>query len=143
MNTLESAIRLAIMAHNGQVDKNGEPYILHVLRVMLDCQQFCSESDNTMMVAVLHDIVEDTEITLPMIEAEFGAYIAGEVDNLTKREDEKHTDYIERTDNSRLSRRVKMADIRDNMDPRRVTSEHGMYARYAKAYRRLKLGPMP
>jgi GTP diphosphokinase / guanosine-3',5'-bis(diphosphate) 3'-diphosphatase len=59
MSTLETAIALAAAAHAGQTDKAGQPYILHPLRVML-----CMQTNAERMVAVLHDVVEDTPLTL-------------------------------------------------------------------------------
>ena len=59
MGTLERAIELAVEHHKGQVDKAGEPYILHPLRLMMSV-----DKDDEKIVAVMHDIVEDTDITL-------------------------------------------------------------------------------
>ena len=60
MSTLERAIAIAATAHAGQKDKGGHPYILHPLRVMLALQK-----EDERIVAVLHDVVEDTKITRP------------------------------------------------------------------------------
>ena len=59
MATLERAIAIAAMAHEGQVDKAGMPYILHPLRMMLSV-----DTPEACMAAVLHDVVEDTAVTL-------------------------------------------------------------------------------
>lgn len=65
MATLERAIELAASAHAGQVDKAGQPYILHPLRVMLRMETLAQK-----MTAVLHDIVEDTDVTLEQLKME-------------------------------------------------------------------------
>ena len=65
---LNKAIKIAAKAHSGQVDKGGNPYILHPLRVLLN---FCeSESEATKICAILHDVVEDSDITLADLRAE-------------------------------------------------------------------------
>jgi (p)ppGpp synthase/HD superfamily hydrolase len=81
MATLERAIALAAAAHAGQRDKGGEPYILHPLRVMLRLRD-----DDARIVAVLHDVLEDTPLTRAALEAEgFSAPILDALDALTKR----------------------------------------------------------
>lgn len=115
MPTLEDAIMLAADAHRGQVDKAGQPYVLHVLRVM------CSlESDTERIIGVLHDVVEDTAITLDDLrEKGYSDEIVEAVDRLSRREDETYDAFIERIKPNALARRVKLADLRDNMDLRR------------------------
>jgi len=65
MATLERAIAIAAAAHAGQVDKAGQPYILHPLRVMLRVA-----TEHERIAAVLHDVVEDTDVTLHTLAAE-------------------------------------------------------------------------
>lgn len=115
MSSVEQAIRLALDAHHGQVDKNGAPYILHPLRLM---SRFYD--DPTRIVAVLHDVVEDSDYTLA--DLRFRGYsedIVHAVDCLTKREDEDYMRHIQRTLANPLAVRVKIADLEDNMDIRR------------------------
>lgn len=132
VGSLNKAIRLACSAHAGQVDKNCEPYIFHPLRVMLDLQTR-GEFEWVLMAAVLHDIVEDTAATLEDIEP-YGPVIVKLVDRLTRREGETHKDYILRIKGNPTATRIKLADLRDNMDIRRYSGEDGLYTRYAKAY---------
>jgi len=65
MSSLEHAISIAVTAHQDQVDKAGKPYVLHPLRLMFKVQ-----SENEMISAVLHDIVEDTEWTFEQLKAD-------------------------------------------------------------------------
>jgi (p)ppGpp synthase/HD superfamily hydrolase len=139
MNILEKAILFATEAHEGQRDKNGEPYILHPLRVMFKVRAQ-GECEVVQIAAVLHDVVEDTGATLDDIEDEFGAFVRMTVGTLTEREGEKYTDYIERVAERPSATKIKLADLEDNMDPKRVTTEFGLYKRYFKAYRRLTHG---
>jgi GTP pyrophosphokinase len=116
MNRLEEAIDLAVEAHAGDEDKAGATYIRHPLRVM---EQVDTEDER--IAAVLHDVVEDSEQTLSSIESRFGADIRDAVDALTKRDEESYLDeFIPRCAENEIARRVKQADIRDNMDLTRL-----------------------
>ena len=115
-NDLERAIEIALDAYAGQTDKAGATYIRHPLRVM---ERMDSETER--VVAVLHDVVEDSEYTLAEIEAEFNAEIREAVDALTKREGEEYLDdFIPRAVANDIARKVKRADIEDNMDLTRL-----------------------
>ena len=132
--TIEDAIILATQAHAGQVDKAGLPYILHPLRVMLRVE---SETEQT--VAILHDVVEDTSITLDDLREDgYSEEILEAVDYLTRRESETYRQFIERVKENELARIVKLADLEDNMDPSRnpnPTEEiSGLRVRYQRAY---------
>ncbi|WNG42442.1 GTP pyrophosphokinase [Archangium violaceum] len=138
MPTLEDAIALAVEAHRGQRDKAGQTYILHPLRVM-----FRLETETERMVAVLHDVVEDSPWTLERLrELGYPEEVLGALDCLTKREGETYEAFIERVRPHPLARRVKLADLEDNMDVRRlaaVTSKDAeRLARYRAAWARLK-----
>jgi hypothetical protein len=138
MNIIEQAVIFATAAHTGQVDKNGQPYILHLLRVMLDVISQ-GMSDKAVAAAVLHDVVEDKRATLDSIREAFGSGVAVTVEYLSRREGELYFDYIDRVIRGGwIVRAITQADIRDNMDLGRITNEHGMYSRYAKAYLKIK-----
>lgn len=119
MNDLERAVEIATTAHAGQTDKAGETYIRHPLRVM---QQMTTDRER--VVAVLHDVVEDTGWTRDEIEAEFDSTIREAVDALTKRDEkgETYKEFIERAAQNELARTVKIADIEDNMDLTRLST---------------------
>lgn len=118
MYMLSKAINIATDAHNGQVDKAGEPYILHPLRVML------SMSDNeSRIVAVLHDTVEDTWVTLDLLQHEgFNQDIIDAIDCLTRRKDENYMDFIKRCKGNPIARMVKLADLNDNSNIKRISN---------------------
>ena len=88
---LEKAILMATTAHQGQVDKAGAPYILHPLRVMFGCK-----TENEQICAVLHDVIEDTDITLEDLRAAgFKEEVIIALDALTKHKNEDYDDFIE------------------------------------------------
>lgn len=138
MSTLQRAIEIAVEAHRGQSGRGGEPYILHPLRLML---QMTTEA--TRMVAVLHDVVEDNrEWTLERLRAEgFARAIVEAVDALTRREGEAYLEFARRAGAHPLSRPVKLADLRDNMDMTRLpllaARDHERLERYHAAWRLL------
>ncbi len=112
----EHALQLAVIAHKGQTDRYGAPYILHPLRVMARVDALEQKT-----VAILHDIVEDTAWTLERLQAEgFSADIIEAVDCLTKREGEPYDQLIARAARNELARKVKEADLQDNLDVRRA-----------------------
>ena len=116
MAGIEDAIALAVQAHRGQKDRAGAPYILHPLRMM-----FRVETDAEKMAAVLHDVVEDTDWTLDDLRAEgFPEEVVAAVDHLTRREEESYEEFVVRAAAHPVARRVKIADLEDNMDVRRI-----------------------
>ncbi|HXS68623.1 MAG TPA: GTP pyrophosphokinase [Candidatus Polarisedimenticolia bacterium] len=115
MSNLERAIAIAVEAHAGQKDRNGASYILHPLRVMARVQ-----SDDEKIVAILHDVVEDTDWTFDDLRQEgFSAELIAALDCVTKREGEAYEDFVKRSASNALAKRVKIADLEDNMDIRR------------------------
>ena len=116
MATLEAAITLAAEAHKGQTDKAGSPYILHPLRVM-----FAVTTDDERMAAVMHDVVEDTPFSLDDLrDAGFPEAVVSAVEALSRREGESYDDFVRRAAGNTVARAVKLADIEDNMDVRRL-----------------------
>ena len=137
ISLLERAIEIALSAHLGQTQWNGRPYILHPLRVMSDV-----EGDDAKMVAVLHDVVEDSEWTLDDLQAEgFSEDVLLAISVLTRPPGMNYDQYIEGIAHNRLARQVKLADLQHNMDVRRVpqiTVDNVAYLeRYRAAYHRL------
>ena len=126
MSTLERAIEIAASAHAGQTDKAGQPYVLHPLRVMLSVS-----SEDERIAAVLHDVVEDTSWTIDMLRREgFSDKVLEAVDALTKRDDESRIDAAQRVARNPVARRVKLADVTDNMDLSRISDpQESDYAR--------------
>ena len=135
---LERAIEIAVTAHRGQTDKSGAPYILHPLRVMLSL-----ESEEERIVAVLHDVVEDSEDwPLDRLLAEgLPEGLAAALESVTRNDDETYMEFIERSKTNAIGRRVKAADLRDNMDLSRIDSptekDHRRTEKYRRALARL------
>lgn len=118
MATLERAIALACEAHAGQVDKAGEAYILHPLRLML-----AVEGEAARIAAVLHDVVEDSATTLDdLTAAGFAPEVVRAVGALTKREGEDYLDFVRRAAADPIARVVKRADLLDNLNLDRIPS---------------------
>lgn len=116
MSTLERAIAIAAEAHAGQVDKAGQPYILHPLRVM---QRVNTPAER--IAAVLHDVVEDTPVGLEQLAARgFDPEVVAAVDALTKRPGESRVDAARRAAANPVARVVKLADNAENMDLSRI-----------------------
>ncbi|MCU4336573.1 guanosine-3',5'-bis(diphosphate) 3'-pyrophosphohydrolase [Acinetobacter dispersus] len=118
MATLEQAIAFAAKQHEGQVDKANAPYILHPLRVMLNVP-----SIEHKIIAVLHDILEDTDTRVEDLQAlGFQTHIIEAIVALTKLDGESRIEAAQRTVQNPLARVVKLADITDNMDLSRIPS---------------------
>ena len=137
MADIEEAIRIAAEAHRGQRDRGGAPYILHPLRVMLRVQ-----TDAERMAAVLHDVVEDSAWTLDDLRARgFADEVVAAVDALSRRQGEDYEAFVERAAAHPVARRVKIADLEDNLDLRRTGTVTARDAerlnRYLAAWRRL------
>ncbi|AGY60018.1 bifunctional (p)ppGpp synthetase II/ guanosine-3',5'-bis pyrophosphate 3'-pyrophosphohydrolase [Gloeobacter kilaueensis JS1] len=115
---LDRAIEIATIAHAGMVDKAGKPYIDHPRRVMAHLT-----SPEEKMAAVLHDVVEDTQVSLEvLVEAGFSSPVVAAVDALTKRDGEEVEAYYQRVIANPVALRVKIADMHDNLDLFRIES---------------------
>ena len=118
MTTLEQAIALAAKQHEGEVDKANSPYILHPLRVMLNVPTIEHK-----IVAVLHDILEDTETTIEdLYQFGFQEHLIDAIVALTKKQGETRLEAAQRARQNPIARVVKLADINDNMDLSRIQS---------------------
>lgn len=116
MANIDRAIMIASIAHSGQKDKAGKPYILHPLRVM-----FSVETDEQKIVAVLHDVIEDTYIQAKHLrEHGFSEDIINAIESVTKKEGETRMDAAKRTKLNTIGTVVKLADLKDNMDLSRI-----------------------
>ena len=116
MSTIERAIEIAAREHAGDTDKAGNPYIFHPLRLM-----FAVNSPLEKIAAVLHDVVEDTPITLDDLRSEgFHPDVIAAVDALTKRPGESRLEAASRAAANPIARVVKLADVTDNMDLGRI-----------------------
>ncbi|MAF96244.1 MAG: guanosine-3',5'-bis(diphosphate) 3'-pyrophosphohydrolase [Rhodospirillaceae bacterium] len=134
MSTIEKAIEVAARAHADAKDKAGAPYIFHPLRVML-----AVSTPSEQMAAVLHDVVEDTLITLDALHAmHFPPEVVEAVDTLTKRYDEDRMDAAKRAAQNKVALVVKLADVKDNMDLSRIKNPTEKDLNRLKEYAQVK-----
>ena len=132
MPNLEDAILLAVEAHRGQKDTGGAPYILHPLRVMLKVN-----TDSERMAAILHDVVEDTPVTLENLRnAGYPEPVLEAIDCLTRRKGESYEDFIRRIKPNPIARKIKLADLEDNMDLSRISSPQSKDLERVDKYRK-------
>ena len=126
--SLERAIKIAKEAHQDQVNKAGEPYILHPMRVMDNVH-----SDDEKIVAILHDVVEKSpDWTLSRLSDEgFSTQIIEAVNALTRSKDENYEDFLLRASANPIGRVVKLADLEDNLD-----MSEGLGTSHSEKYRR-------
>ncbi len=118
MSTLERAIEIAVLAHKGQTDKEGQPYILHPLRMMFNVKM-----DEEKMAAVMHDVVEERDWTLDQLKVEgFSENEIEAIDRLIRKESDSYERFIEIAGGNPISRIVKIADLTDNMDLSRINN---------------------
>ena len=112
---VEKARALAEKMHRGQTDKAGNPYIGHPARVAGRLK-----SPEAQVVGWLHDTVEDTDLTLDALEAQFGPETAAAVDAISRREGEAWETYLARVKANPLARQVKISDLIDNSNLGRI-----------------------
>jgi len=117
-NLLKCAMQIAENAHANQIDKAGQPYINHPIAV---ANKLNGEIEK--IVALLHDVVEDSATTLEDIrKAGFDEYVVKALDCITKRKGESYDDYLLRVKNNDIAKMVKLADLSHNMDMSRLPS---------------------
>ncbi len=131
------ALKLAIEAHDGQEDRNGQPYIGHVMRVC-----YAGHTLAEKIVGALHDVVEDTHWTIEDLKSEgFSPEIIDGVIAITHDdENESYEDYLLRILRNPVALRVKLNDLTDNMDIRRLDRLSELdFVRMLKYHRAYKL----
>lgn len=112
----DKALRIAIQAHRDQKDKSGREYIMHPIRVAERCTD-----PRAKIVALLHDTIEDTDVMAEYLRNEgFPEEIINAVLSVTKQEGENYKDFVCRAAENAIGREVKIADLEDNMDIRRL-----------------------
>jgi len=136
---LDKAIIIATVAHKGQTDKGGNPYILHPMAVASRVKTIKQK-----IVAWLHDVPEDTSVTIEELRKEgFHEDILEALISLTRRSDETYSEFCQRASENELGIEVKIADIKENLDFSRLTnptkeeiaSFYSRSARYQNALR--------
>ena len=111
----ELALQIAKEAHAGQVDKAGKDYILHPITV---ASYMYTDVEKT--IAYLHDVLEDTSVTVDELRNHFSNEIVDTVITLTHRKDESYFEYIQRISKSKLAKKLKVADLLHNLDITRI-----------------------
>lgn len=108
------AMKIAYDAHQGQFDKSGVPYIFHPyhLAEQMDDEISC-------VAALLHDVVEDTDVTLEDLKKEFPTEVTDAISLLTHNESDEYLDYVRKLKNNPVAKKVKLADLTHNSDDTR------------------------
>ncbi|MFJ7794688.1 GTP pyrophosphokinase [Pseudomonas sp. NPDC096950] len=132
MALIDLALKRALIAHTGQLDKAGKPYILHPLRLMA---RFNDPIDQA--VAVLHDVLEDSDTTAGDLRLDgIPEEVIEAVELLSRGKGVSYNDFIERIRPHPLARKVKMADLEDNLNILRLPNlGDGDQRRITKYYR--------
>ncbi|MRJ11297.1 HD domain-containing protein [Ornithobacterium rhinotracheale] len=136
---ITKAIQIAIKAHANQHDKAGAPYILHLIRVMQK-----GKTDEEKICGILHDLVEDTNWSFQQLEKEgFSNEIIEALKCVTKKENENYENFINRISKNKLATKVKLYDLEDNLDIKRLKNidkkSLERINKYLHAFHRLKM----
>lgn len=132
---LDKAALICVSKHSGQRDKMGCSYFQHPMRVAMRCG-----SDEEKMVALLHDVIEDCDVTPEyLLEEGFPQEVVDGILSVTKRQGESYDDFVRRAKENPLGRVVKLHDLEDNLDIFRLDNlDEAMmrrYNKYLKAHR--------
>ena len=132
MTHLQRALEIAVEAHKNQKQKDGSPYALHPIKLSLTLK-----TEEQKIVALLHDVVEDTYWTFEdLIKEGFSVNVIEALRLLTHTDGSPYEDYVERLAANPLARAVKKADLTDNMDLKRIPEPTGKdFARIQKYHR--------
>ena len=141
MSDLQRAIEISVTAHKRQVRKDGSPYVLHPLRLMMSVN-----SADEKIVAVLHDVVEDTDITMQQLEDEgFSKQVLAALRLVTHDDGTSYENYITNIKGNPIARAVKLADLRDNTNvfeiPKLSAKDLQRLEKYHRAYKTLTEQP--
>ena len=134
MDIIEKSLEIALKAYSGQKDKAGKTYILHPLRLMAKM-----ETDEEMSVALLHDVIEDSDYTAEdLLNNGIPSNIVNAIQSLTKIKSESYENFIERVLDDKLASKIKKVDIEDNINVLRLNSINSKdlerVAKYHKAW---------
>lgn len=137
MSNLQRALEIAVESHKNQKQKDGTPYALHPIRLSMSLQ-----SEEQKIVALLHDVVEDTDWTFDDLVGEgFSETVIEALRLLTHTDGSPYEDYVERLASNPLAKVVKIADLTDNMDLKRIPEptekDFARLQKYHRAWRRL------
>ena len=135
---LDKAAQICVNKHQGQRDKMGCAYFQHPMHVAMRCS-----TDDEKVVALLHDTIEDTDVTCEYLLSEgFPRYIVDAILSVTKRDGESYEDFVARAKENPIGRVVKIHDLEDNLDVMRLDEVSpdmaARFTKYLKALRYLK-----
>ena len=120
---LHKALTIACEAHQGQSSINGEPYILHPLRLLIK-----AKSNEERIIAILHDVIEKTNISLADLKNKgFDQNIISSIDSISRRKRESYIEYIERVMQNKISVKIKLLDLADNIKMHSENNDNGIY----------------
>ncbi|MGI8915699.1 MAG: GTP pyrophosphokinase [Chloroflexota bacterium] len=136
---LDSALRLCVVAHSGMKDKGGAPYAFHPIRV---AERLPNASVEEKVTALLHDVVEDTAITLSQLrELGYPQVVLDALDCLTHRHSEEYDHYLDRVATNPSAIKVKLGDLVDNLRMSRIPNpaprDEQRWAKYRRAFKKL------
>jgi (p)ppGpp synthase/HD superfamily hydrolase len=135
MLNLEDAISLAVDVHRSQKDEAGKPFVLHCIRVMTRLR---NPNEIEQIAAILHDTVEDTNITIDNLRSMMGIGFPPEsvdaIEILTRRKGQDYQKYIERVATNPIAIKVKLSDLQDNMDLTRLPAINEYHFKRLKKY---------
>lgn len=127
---IDKALKIAVKAHEGQVDKGGNPYILRPVWVALHF-----DDDEKRVAALLHDVVEDSDITLDDLKNEgLPNKVIEALDCLTRKKNESYFDYIFRNSKNHIAKSVKYYDLIHNADLSRIKNPNEKDEKRRKKY---------
>ena len=134
---LGKAIAIAVESHTGQIDKKGDPYILHPLRMM-----FKADTMEEKIIAILHDVIEKTEKDFEFLRnAGISDKVILAVDALSRRSGESYDKYIDRVAQNKLAKTIKILDLKDNIYSLNIDKKEQnnsvQYVKYQTALNRL------
>jgi len=128
----DKAVLLASQAHLGQRDKGGKAYILHPMRIAMRLR---TDDEELMCIAILHDAVEDSDLTFEDLEREgFSSRVVNALRLLTHKEGQSYSEYISDMQHNKDALRVKREDLRDNSDITRLKGLRGKDFERMKKY---------
>ena len=120
---LHKAITIACEAHQGQSSINGEPYILHPLRLLIK-----AKSNEERIIAILHDVIEKTNLSLLDLKNKgFDQNIISSIDSLSRRRSESYIEYIKRLMQNKISVKIKLLDLVDNIKIHSENNDNRIY----------------
>ena len=126
----QKAMKIAYEAHHGQVDKSGIPYIFHPIHL---AEQMIDEY--TTCVALLHDVVEDTSVTLQYLQQIFPQEVTDAIALLTHEKGADYIAYVTAIRDNPIARTVKLADLTHNTDPTRMPGDPSVARRWEEKYK--------